>query len=315
MREDAGTRTVREAFDELQVDAEWASWSDRGFTWWPHRFAQQVWAEMPREDDGITVIRVNAETDLYSLNEQDWRGMAPVFASASAFSTSSGFVWRDQVVRLHSSMWVHDEIQPWVSKVFRLACLFQAVGAEAAIAQKSGLPPHVTGNRREPDEMLAAIDELPGKDEPSLWAGDEMTKVVDLLEANGLVANGSHQGITTEFPYGTSGGPAIAGGTSNLLTVTTEEPHPSFGSGLLMRLMLREEPTGPAGSLGAMELNELEIQTGCNAHFIGSWCSNPSGGPPVFVSFLPSILSAPNLLFNLVISMRVRSRWVETLFS
>ena len=97
--------------------------------------------------------------------------------------------------------------------------------------------------------------------------------------------------------------------------VSTEEPHPSLGFGLLMRLNLREHPSLDRKPLGAVHLNQLELADGCPSHFLGSWCTNPSGGPPVFVSFLPSVLSAPNLLLNLVMSMGLRSRWASEKFS
>lgn len=82
-----------------------------------------------------------------------------------------------------------------------------------------------------------------------------------------------------------------------------------------MQLSLRERPTAEDPRLGALQLNELELRDGCQSHFLGSWCANPSGGPPVFVSFLPNILSAPNLLTNLVLSMGVRSRWASDRFN
>jgi hypothetical protein len=84
--DDAGTQTVREVFEALQIDADWSTWSDRGFTWWPHRLAQRVWAEIPTENDGVSVMRVNAETDQFSASEQDWRELAPVFGAASMLS-------------------------------------------------------------------------------------------------------------------------------------------------------------------------------------------------------------------------------------
>ncbi len=69
----------------------------------------------------------------------------------------------------------------------------------------------------------------------------------------------------------------------------------------------------PVASKPALVVGLLDVVP--TIHFLGSWCANPSGGPPVFVSFLPNILSAPNLLTNLVISMGVRSRWASERFN
>jgi len=312
--DDAGTRTVQNTFEELQIDEAWSAWSERGFTWWPHRLAQRVWAEEPHDDDGLTIIRINAETDVFSAVDEEWRQLSQVFAAASTFASMSGYAWSDDVIRLRCSMWVHDEVQPWVSRIFRLATIAQAVAAEDAVAQVDQLSPHESGERTEPDEMLSAVDDLPASEEPSMWAGEEMETLAQMLTSNGVMSMASPEGLSAEFPYGEHGGPAVAGGTSNLLTVSTSENHPRLGAGLLMRLSLREQPHDGDGPLGPMELNELEVKGRCQSHFLGSWCANPSGGPPVFVSFLPNILSAPNLLTNLVVSMGVRSQWASERF-
>ena len=39
-------------FQELQIDDEWSTRSDRSFRWWPHRLAQRVWAEDLQQDEG-----------------------------------------------------------------------------------------------------------------------------------------------------------------------------------------------------------------------------------------------------------------------
>ena len=315
MNDDAGMRTVREVFDELQIDAEWSKWSDRGFTWWPHRLAQRVWSEVPREDHGFIVTRVNSETDLFSVEAQDWRQAAPAFETASQFASMSGFLWSDGVVRLRCSMWVHDENQAWVSRVFRVATMAQGVSAEDTVVQADQLTPHESGTRTAPDDMLNAVEGLPGRDESSAWVGNEMETVAQMLSSNGVMSIGTQNGLTAEFPYGKHGGTAVLGGTSNLLRVSTEDRHPSLGSGMLMRLSLQEHPSHEGERLGATRLNQLELQDGCQSHFLGSWCANPSGGPPDFVSFLPNILRAANLLTNLVMSMGIRSRWASDSFS
>jgi hypothetical protein len=311
MNQDAGVRVVREVSNALQIDPEWSEWADRGFTWWAHRLAQRVWAEVPIEEDGLLVGRVVSETDLFVIPEDEWIQLTPVFEHASTFATMSGFVWDQGVLRLRCSMSVHDETQPFVAKLLKLATLDQVVLAEQTATGMSQLSPLRTGQRQQPDEMLGAIEGLPGKEGPSAWAGSHMAAISKMLTEHGVFSMGDRTGLTAEFPYGEDGGPAVAGGSSNLLTVTTEERHPRMGSGVLMRLSLREPPmVEPREALAPLQLNQLEASGECDAHFLGSWCSDPAGGSPTFVSFLPSALSGPETLLNLVLSMGIRSQWV-----
>ena len=166
MDEDVGIRTVRDVFQGLQVDDEWSTWSDRGFTWWPHRLAQRVWSDDVREDDGPIVARVNAEIDLFSIGAEDWTNLLPVFEGASTFATMSGFLWNDGVVRLRCSMWVHDDVQAWVARIFQFATLAQAVSAEQSTTEMDQMAVHESGHRDQPDEMLRGDRRSPRLERP-----------------------------------------------------------------------------------------------------------------------------------------------------
>jgi hypothetical protein len=227
----------------------------------------------------------------------------------------SGFVWDDGTMRLRCGMIVHEEIQPFAARVLKIAALDQVTLAEQMVETIDQLTPATSGDRTEPDEMLLALEDLPGREEPSAWRGPHIEALAQMLSDRGVFSMGDEEGMTAEFPYGSSGGPAATGGTSNMLRVTTEELHPRLGSGLLMRLNLREAPTLNGHPLTPLELNKLEWEGGgSDAHLLGSWCTNPDGGPPVFVSFFPSVLADPNALLNLVMSMGMRSRWAAELF-
>ena len=313
--DDAGVRTVDDVFDAMQIDDEWSERGGRAFTWWPHRVAQRIWASEPVAQDGFSLTRVSAETDVFHASESDWQQVSPMFEAASMFASMSGYVWDEGVVRLRCGMIVHDEVQPFAARVLKIAALDQVTLAEQMVSTIDQLTPALSGDREEPDEMLLALEGLPGRDQPSAWRGPYIGSLAETLSSKDVFSMGDDDGLTVEFPYGPSGGPAATGGMSNMLRVTTKEAHPRLGSGLLMRLSLREAPTVDGGPLTPLKLNQLEWEeAGSDAHLLGSWCTNPDGGPPVFVSFFPSVLADPNALVNLVMSMGMRSRWASNLF-
>jgi hypothetical protein len=175
-------------------------WMDRGFTWWPHRLAQRVWASAPVEQDGLPLVRVHAETDLFQVGAADWEQVAPTFEAASMFASTSGYVLRDGVVRLRCGMIVHDEIQRFASSVMKIAALDQVTLAEQVMSSVDQLTPAVSGDREQPDEMLLALAGLPGRDDPSAWAGSYMGSFAEMLTERGIFSMGDDQGLTAEFP-------------------------------------------------------------------------------------------------------------------
>ena len=308
---DVGTTIVDSLYEDLQIDAEWSERTRRSFTWWAHRLPQHVWATDPVDQDGFWVVRVNAETDVFRIERSDLQDLAPALEAAATFATMSAFVWSEGVLRLRCGMVVHEELQPFAAAVLKLAVLDQVVHAEGLASTIPECEPAHGGARSEPDEMLGALEALPGMEGPSAWSGDHIEQLAGMLTARGVLATGDERRLTAEFPFGPDGGSAGVGGNSNMLKVTTEEVHPRLGAGLLMRLHLRSTPTLDGRELTPLELNGLEAGSDCDAHLLGSWCSSPDGGAPVFVSFFPNVLAGPESLLNLIMSMGMRSIWVS----
>lgn len=320
---DPGLRLVHDVFEQLQIDSEWSLWEGRGFTWWPHQRAQRVWADDSVKDDGLTVSLVHAEAEMFVGAERSKvapRGLDALLGVASRDLSVSGFVRRGDRVALHASAFVHEENQQWMSRTFQMSALIQVVNAArgpGAIAETLGLVPaasaHPTsGDRPDPDEMLDALDDLPASD--TKWGTEnEYSAVVEALGGHGLLASGGGLGLTVEFPFGSRGGPAVAGGESNLLSVSSE-PNGSLGEGLRMNLRLRRWPTDGDLQLFPPELNRLESEGGSRAHLIGSWAIDlDPDSVPFFTCWLPTVVERPGLLMNLVLAMGVRSNWVATL--
>jgi hypothetical protein len=61
---DPGLAAVRWVYDAMRIDPEWSVWEERGFTWWGREQAQRVWSEPAFDDDGITVYRLHARSDV-----------------------------------------------------------------------------------------------------------------------------------------------------------------------------------------------------------------------------------------------------------
>jgi hypothetical protein len=321
---DAGLRTVEDIFTNLEIDEDWSTRGGRGFTWWAHRHAQRVWAEEPVEDEDVTLSVVHVETDamrgLSALSDVDARGSEAVLGVASGQASLAALMVDGDAVRFHSTVQVHDEIQEWASRLIQMAAVVQISNAELAIEQlaetlklgpdESHHPEH--GPRPEPDEMIHALEGLPMRDRS--WGEQaEYERVASLLTDRGVLSFPGDLGLTAEFPYGPSGGPAAAGGTSHLLQVQSTE-NGRMGLGLRMTLRLREWPMEGERQVFPPELNALEAEGGPGAHLLGSWAIElgPSS-VPYFTCFLPSVLYAPGSLLNLILSIGVRARWASDL--
>jgi hypothetical protein len=209
-------------------------------------------------------------------------------------------------------MWVHEGTLNWVSKVFQLVVAIQAAHASAqgellaeAIGGTPALSAHPeSGPRESPDEMLGLMEQyvVPTGQEPSRWSGSEMDAVVELVKQGQYVvfASGDEEGLTVEFPF--------PDGTS-LLQVATDQPHPSLGNGMLVRLSLPEDVADTDGGSWANEMNQRELASLTRTHFLGSWVV--ADRTPTFVAFYPNAFKLmQGDVQNLVMSSSLRAKWV-----
>jgi hypothetical protein len=316
---DIGLDVVRFVYQMMQIDDEWAVWSDRGFTWWASSLTQHVWAEPCFEEEGFTVARVHVRTDLLD----DFAGTDAQLLQLmelSYFATLSGLVRHPEQpsrIQLASSIYAHSDTADWLQRVLVWVAAIQNVEAHAVaanLAKSTGARLAVSkhpssGARLVPDDMLNLVRGrvVPDGQQPALYAGEELLDTLAFFQSPPCVlATGSENGLSAEFPFGDF---------TSLLQMKTRETNPWLGNGLLALLSVPRTESGKENVKAArlaLDLNELEVSSLTRAHFLGSWCPGNQG--LTFVSFLPNAMRLAGGLPKVLVgtAMMSRAAWVAT---
>lgn len=331
-RADPGFEAIDALYKALMVDPEWSERRARSFTWWPHRFAQRIWAAEPFEEEGVVSCSLHAETEILRagagvprLNEK--------LADLMRFPPMAAFVRVSGELRLWSSVTVDRERAPFLIPRLAVAATLQATYAELgmeSLTQATGLLPAFSahprsGARERPDELLRLAAEriVPEGNGPSRWRdGAEFAPIAAELVQRGARAVAEPRGVNARFPFRQGASDPLAPSFSSLLQLRIES-HPELGSGIFIRLFLptatAPEPDGLASV--ALRLNDLErAADGFAPATLGSWCLEKSEPEIAFdvlpaparlahVSFLPNVLYAPNTLRNMAIDSGRRALW------
>jgi hypothetical protein len=322
-RTDVGLEAIQFLYSLLRIDDEWSVREPRGFTWWAGDYAQRVWAEPCVEDQGIWLSRLVAETLLVANARTDDKAKR-MFAFAQVLRPSlSASIWRaDGTIGLICTTRVYDDVVESYSRIFSAAMVMQitqaqqggemlaeAVGGEATISQHPE-----QGQRTSHDDMLTFVDEvvIPAGEEPSRWPVNDMERARELLRNCGcLLGSGDGCNLVAEFPFRGDPVPAVAGGETTLLEMSTEPKHPVFGRGLSVRLTL--PLTNPETSQ-ALELSSKEFETHPFGQLMGTWGLRPDN-LITFAAFYPNILARPGLTENIAVQMAGRARWAAQLWA
>jgi hypothetical protein len=334
--DDVGLELVNHVYDLMQIDSKWTVWGPRGFTWWGWHFAQRVWAEPPFQDDGFSLSRVHARTDVW--DDFDGRDQQMMLLGIGGMATTMyGFIQsaeRPSCIQLASSVYVHAEILDWMRNLFSMAVATQV--AEGAIL--SGMPGDLygmrpaksahpeSGPRVQMDDMLNIIRDVvsPKGEARSAYAGEEMRELLALLNKPPCVlATGDRRSISAEFPYPNS---------TSLIQLETEDKNPRVGNGLLALLTIPDgahngasRPSAGTNDIvqalekgvdawrasgrSALKLNAREIASSTRAHFLGSWRQSDKG--LTYASFYPNCLYRRGCLQNLAMNHIMRARWIS----
>lgn len=316
--DDVGLRIVDGIGHSLSLDDEWATRTDRGFTWWGKDLAQHVWAEPAVDDDGLEVFRLHARTDLFRDFKSTPDDLTKLNALLAAYATTSGLLINEESgqVQFAASMYAHAESEDWVRRTFQLVVAMQAADAQIKadnLATPMGFAvaasAHPTsGPRPDYDDMLSMLEQVAGVgQQPSMWKGDDMEATTMAVQraSSTVLATGDASGISAEFPFQSR---------TSLLTVTTDAPNPQLGNGVLLLLHLPMTiAESDEGVRFAAELTRRELASMTRAHYLGSWCWRDDGMH--FVSFLPNMMYlGGSMLLNVVISMAARAKWVAESF-
>ena len=302
------------------VDDEWCTWEARGFSWWGYHHRQRVWSEPGRDDDGIVIYRVCAETDI-AHGVSSAAQTSAVLSNINRYAPLDALILdaeRERVV-LHTSVYAHEATAKWLASLLSLSAILQPVRAAGvfnvlreALGTELDTSPHPdSGWREEPDEMMGVADTLyiPHGEGDSAWSeSDEFEEVTAFLNTGNCFASGDRDGLTAEFPFGSE--------RTSMLRAFSNERHPWLGSGLLLQLHLPLNQSSEDAVELAGHLNQLERRGGVMAHSLGSWTTDPdSGSYPVYVTFVPTLLYSRGMLQNLAMAMWRRSRDVANLLS
>jgi hypothetical protein len=153
---------------------------------------------------------------------------------------------------------------------------------------------------------------LPRSAEPSLWAAADYSQAALILRDPGVFANASPEGLTAEFEWEPGAVTAIKGDRTSLLMITSDEPHPALGNGLLCRLHLPLRlPDGEALKI-ANDLNLFELNAADAPPLLGAWCCDTDLSGLVHVAFWPNFMHYPATILHMTQWMMKRNHIVRS---
>jgi hypothetical protein len=151
-----------------------------------------------------------------------------------------------------------------------------------------------------------------------------------LTDRMGLIGSASEKHFTCEFPWDPGAASNLfrhqrehllesgeytpeeldrLSGRTVLFWLTSTEPHPLYGNGILCRLEL-PLPLDAANSAGLVDqLNRWELSQPDFPPLYGAWCIGSRA--PTFVTFVPNQFCLPGLLQNLTVWSRQRALGVR----
>ncbi|MFM2106732.1 MAG: hypothetical protein RL338_1764 [Chloroflexota bacterium] len=330
---DVGLVRLGQLYDRLFVDDEWAVRGEREFTWWMAELPQRVRAGEPawREGhDGPPVEWAWIEAETVVATDVDPEEAIGIAIGFNAVATQSAWivdpVRRELVVSLRLPTDATDEE--------RLVLLRTAVALQAAEAVRIGRAwegkvasrPHpVSGERAEPDRLIAVPDALRSNETDGSLVPGAFRAVAELGREDGLwvLATDDPAGLTAEIPW--SGATPAHRSERHLRTalfrLRTDEPHPLIGKGLLAVLELPTVlPVAEAVRL-ANALNLAERALTLRVAGLGAWRIRPVSATRASLAwscFTPAveILRLPNpddllYLASLAYDARNRTAWAH----
>ena len=130
---DVGTTALELIFKKLLIDEEWATWSERSFSWIAHRLEQDVSASKLFEDDGIQLARLTATsvvvTDVSAPESEVLRQLARLnrhsIGSAYSCDVAAKKIYATAVA------YVHEETAGWRPDQFNVFAIIQLCIAES----------------------------------------------------------------------------------------------------------------------------------------------------------------------------------------
>jgi len=313
----AGEKTIEWLYkNQLQVDAQWSTRTERGFTWWPYRHAQTV--EITGDvkgPDGATGQCVVIRTEvLRDLDLTDGAAVAINGLIQAGAYTMSGLVYDVGARRLDlcSRVLVHDDTREWIQLLMSLAAVLQIAEAQpiadtlvtsygigAAVAM-SGHP--TNGIRTIPDEMATVGQSviIPQGQQPCAWTAEEFTDVESryMQKPPALFSMSDWTGVNVEFPYGDF---------SSLCQLVANMPHIAYGNGLRVTQSFPvSQSSDVEGARLALLMNATELAGTPTGYGFGTYFYKER--LLCFSTFFPNFMHKPGLLPNLYFAAAHRAQ-------
>ena len=298
-----GRATIEWLYDEqLQVDDEWAVRTPGGFRWWPDHHAQTV--EIVGEGKGPAgeaAYWVSIRTDVVRNVQMERAAGLLLNLTVMPFASLAGVVLdsQRQTVAFHSLARISAINEGWLKTVLSLAAALQideATRLGPRLATLPGVEDAVSGHpesgmRPEPDALAGVVEEMviPLGEGPSRWSEEDFEDLVrrHMMKPPAVMASAGDTGFTVEFPFG--------GGDTSLLQVMTDQPHPTYGSGLFLLQSFRVKvESDEEGALLALRMNHAELAERPFGYGFGSYAYRD--GMLHFTAFFPNLMYRPGLL-------------------
>lgn len=328
-RQDIGFKAVEELAALWQIDDDRIIWHPDGFEWWPGHFRQVIRVSEGIEAQGRVNYQLSATTDFITDVDGE-NAFLPIYLHGLQKGTSSYAIkmipeearrqWDineiESDISLVSQVYIREDNIGWMPRFFGGMAILQlndaqvrAEGFAVELNARAKTSAPDNGALRDLDEILLVVRDIyiPAGREPSRWldSGEFEDIAAQFGRLEHCFGNGDGGGLSLEVPFGSD---------TALIQLSTNQPHPQLGNGLLATLKLPVWIDDPM-SMDPNWYNLLELSSLTYVPLIGSWCTYPMNDEQsviAFSSFIPNLLYQPSLATNMALWMMGRAGWTRS---